>query len=34
MAGWNGVVSAIMALFSFIAAGATFRGAVHSPEVA
>ena len=28
MAGWNGVISAIMAVLSFIAAGATFRGAV------
>ena len=27
MAGWNGVISAIMAVLSFIAAGATFRGA-------
>ena len=26
MAGWNGVVSAILAVLSFIAAGATFRG--------
>lgn len=28
MAGWNGVVSLVMAIASFTAAGATFRGAV------
>ena len=27
MAGWNGVTSAFMAIISFVAAGATFRGA-------
>ena len=27
MAGWNGVISALMAILSFVAAGATFHGA-------
>lgn len=30
MAGWNGVVSLALAVASFIAAGATYRGAVQS----
>ncbi len=31
MAGWNGVISALLAGMSFLAAGATFRGAAGPP---
>ena len=31
MAGWNGIISAGLAVASFIAAAATFRGAVQTP---
>ncbi|HBF89834.1 MAG TPA: hypothetical protein DDX09_01590, partial [Hyphomonas atlantica] len=34
MAGWNGVIAGVMAVASFVAAGATWRGAVRPEETA